>query len=85
MIDSVFESAMKLKPGAIISTLKLPHLDFTAHMTVSKNGDQVVTKLSKDGYFEVYKEERYKMSWGRVPVFFLRRTDKLKEDARILN
>lgn len=73
MIDSVFDKAKYLKPKSVLATLKLPTVGFT--FCQNEGADPSV--ISNDGFYEFFKEEWYKMDWGRIAVYFLRRTKKI--------
>ena len=72
MTDAVFEKAQDLKPRSVIASLKLPSVGFY----FAQKEEEEPCYLSNDGYFEYFKEEWYKMNWGSISVYFLRRTDK---------
>ena len=71
MIDAVFEKAKQLKSNSVIATLKLPTVGFT----FVQSEDETPARISNCGFYEYFKEEWYKMSWGKVGVYFIRRTN----------
>ena len=71
MIDAIFEKAKKLKPNSIIATLKLPTVGFT----FLQSEDETPALISNCGFYEYFKEEWYKMSWGKIGVYLIKRTN----------
>lgn len=74
MIDNIFNLAKRMKPKSIIITLKIPQTAFLS--TPASASDEGDIETSSDGFFDLFKEKRYKFSSGWTPVFFLRRTEK---------
>ena len=88
LISAVFEKGKSLRTGSKIITLKLPlcepgHDLLYRPSNMVKKGDEGADILRNvdendvDNYFyEVVKEDYFKMTWGRILVYILRRTSR---------
>jgi hypothetical protein len=66
MIDSIFEKAKRLKPGAVIISLKQPTIGFS----FCQVNEEDPCLRSSDGFFNFVKEEWYLYIFTLFPFYF---------------